>query len=67
MLNYGDYNSFSDYFSDYLKTVNHLNMKLLVYLFEGIMQVIKFEFLKFRILEILNFHPCIHELPSSNT
>ena len=23
------------------------------------MQVLKFEFLKFRILEILNFHPCI--------
>ena len=40
-------------------------MKLLV--FVDIMQVLKFEFLQFRILEILNFHPCIHDLPSSNT
>ena len=32
-------------------------MKLLI--FVGILQVQKFEFLKFRILEILNFHPCI--------
>ena len=31
-------------------------MKLLI--FVGILQVQKFEFLKFRILEILNFHPC---------
>ena len=27
-------------------------------MFAGILQVLKFEFLKFRILEILNFHPC---------
>ena len=27
--------------------------------FEGILQVLKFEFQKFRILEILNFHPCV--------
>ena len=31
-------------------------MKLLIFI--GIRQVIKFEFLKFRILEIVNFHPC---------
>ena len=27
-------------------------------IFVGILQVLKFEFLKFRILEIWNFHPC---------
>ena len=26
MLNYGDYNSFSDYFSDYLNTIERLLM-----------------------------------------
>ena len=36
--------------------MNHLNLKLLV--FVGILPVLKFEFLKFRILETLNFHPC---------
>ena len=33
-------------------------MKLFVFI--GSLQVLKFEFLKFRILEILNFHPCIY-------
>ena len=32
------------------------NFKLSI--FVGILQVLKFEFLKFRILEILNFHSC---------
>ena len=39
-------------FSDYLNTNNHFNFKLSI--FVGILQVLKFEFLKFRILEILN-------------
>ena len=68
MLNYGDYNSFSDLFSGYLNIFNHLNMKLLI--FVGILQVSKFESLKFRILEILNFHPCegsAHNLDLSAT
>ena len=50
------YYSFFDYFSDYLNTINHSNFKL--FIFVGILQVLKFEFLKFRILESLNFHPC---------
>ena len=28
----------------------------------GILQVLRFEFQKFRILEILNFHPCLYTL-----
>ena len=32
-------------------------------IFVGILQVLKFEFLKFRILEILNFHPCAWSYP----
>ena len=35
---------------------NHLNLKL--FIFVGILLVLKFEFLKFRIWEMLNFHPC---------
>ena len=59
MLNSANYNSFSDLFTDNLNT-NHLNLKLLgrgrgV---TGILQVLSYEFLKFRILEIINFHPC---------
>ena len=34
-----------------------LNLKLLIFI--GILQVLRFDFQKFRILEILNFHPCI--------
>ena len=37
-----------------LNTINHLNLKL--FIFVGILQVLKFDFLKFRILETLNFH-----------
>ena len=55
MLNQADFDSFSDKFSDDFITINHLNMKL--FIFVGILQVLKFEVLKFRILEILNFHP----------
>ena len=56
MLKQADYNRFSDFFFRLLNTINHLNMKLFIFI--GILQVIKFEFLKFRISEILNFHPC---------
>ena len=42
--------------SVYLKTIDHLNVKLLICI--GILQVLRFDFQKFRILEILNFHPC---------
>ena len=38
-----------------LNLINHLKLKL--FTFVGILQVLKFVFLKFRILEILNFHP----------
>ena len=55
MLNQGDYNNFFDQFSDYQNTINHLNLKLFV--FVVILLVLKFEFLKSRIWEILNFHP----------
>ena len=55
MLNWGEYNSFFDKPLDYLNTTYHLNFKSLV--FVGTLQVLKFEFLKFTILEILNFHP----------
>ena len=40
--------SFPDIFSVYIKTIDHLNLKLLV--FVGTLQVLRFEFLKFRIL-----------------
>ena len=42
---------------DDLNTINHLNLKLLI--FVGTLQVLNFEFLKFRILKILNFQPCV--------
>ena len=40
---------------NFLPTINHLNLKLLIYV--SMLQVLKFEFLKFRIFDILNFHP----------
>ena len=43
-----------------VKIFDHLN--LIFYCFVGILQVLSFEFLKFRILEILNFHPCTRYL-----
>ena len=54
-----------DEFSDYLNTVNHLNMKL--FIFVGILQVSKFEFLKFRILEYFYFHPWLNVLLKERT
>ena len=56
MLNKTDYNCFSDLFSVEPNTINHLNWK--IFIIVGILQVLKIEFLKLRILEILNFHPC---------
>ena len=55
MLNYADYNSFSDIFTVYLKTIKHLSLKY--YYFEGILQVLKFEFQKFRILKKIGLSP----------
>ena len=54
------FHSFIDIFTVDLKTIKHVNLKY--YYFEGILQVLKFEFQKFRILEILNFHPCAGSL-----
>ena len=45
-----------DLISVYLKTIDHLNLKLLIFI--GILQVLRFDFQKFRIFKILNFHPC---------
>ena len=56
MLNWGDHNIFFDMSSDYINAIYHLNFKSLV--FVGILQVLKFEFLMSRILDIVNFHPC---------
>ena len=50
MLNYGDYSSFFDLFSDYLNAINHLNLKL--FIFVGTLQVLKFKIQKFIILVI---------------
>ena len=36
-------------------TIDHLNLKLLILV--DILQVLRFDFKKFRILEILNFYP----------
>ena len=51
-----DNNNFSDLGSVYLKVFDHLvwNFKY----FGGIQQVLNSDFLKFRILEMLNFHTC---------
>ena len=47
----------SDLFLDYLKITDLLNFLLLIF-YIGILQVIRIDFLKFSILEILKFHPC---------
>ena len=47
---------FFDLIPVYLKTVDHLNLLIVILL------VLRFDFQKFRILEILNFHPCTHML-----
>ena len=57
ILNSVDSNSFFDLFSVYLKTIDHLNLKLM--LFVGILQVLRFDFKKFWIWEKLNFHPWV--------
>ena len=41
ILNEADSNSFFDLFSVYLKTIDHLNLKLLI--FVGILQVLRFD------------------------
>ena len=51
-----DYYSFS--YSVYLKSIDHASLKLFIFL--GILQIKRFEFPKFRILEILNFDPFKH-------
>ena len=56
MLNSADINSFSDLVSVYLKVFDYLTWKFEY--FGGIQQVLNSDFLKFRIFEILNFHPC---------
>ena len=58
ILNLADSYGFFDLISGYLKTIDHLNLKLLI--FVGILQVSRFDFQKFRILEILNFHACFY-------
>ena len=56
ILNLNDSYGLFELISVYFKTIAHLNMKLLIFI--GILQVLRFDFQKFRILEILNFHPC---------
>ena len=56
-------NSFSDLFSVCLQAIGHLN--LICEYFVGILQVLRLEFRKFRILEILNFHPCLRSFCDS--
>ena len=59
MLNYADTDSFSDLVSVYLKVFDHYTWNFKY--FEAIQQVLNSDFLKFRILEWFNFHPCISE------
>ena len=54
-MNLADSNGFFDLFSVYLNTIDHSNLKM--WIFMGILQVLRYDFQKFRILEILNFHP----------
>ena len=63
-LNCADANRLFDLFSVYLKKIDHLNLKLLI--FVGILQVLRFDFKKYRILEILNFHPCVNLIVNTN-
>ena len=64
MLNKGDHKSFSGLFYVCLRTSDHLNLKS--WIFSGHIASNKIEsFLKFRILEIFNFHPCFEPLPYS--
>ena len=60
ILNWADYYGFFDLISVFLKTIDRLNLKLLIFI--GILQVLRFDFQKIRILEILNLHPCYGEM-----
>ena len=53
ILNLADYNSFSGFLIVYLKTIDHLNMKLLLFYRHNAR--LRFKFLKFRIFEIWTF------------
>ena len=70
MLNSAGNNSFFDLVSVYLKVFDHLTFNIFnileVYLLYTskilkILKVLNSDFLKFRILEILNFHPCVYD------
>ena len=39
------------------QTTDYLNLKLLIHVYVGILQVLRFDFKKIRILETLNFQP----------
>ena len=54
MLNSAGNNDFSDLVSVYLKMFDHLSWNFCK--FGGIQQTLNSDFLKFRTLEILNFH-----------
>ena len=53
ILNWADNYGFFDFISVYLKTIDHLNLKLLIFI--GILQVLRFDFQNIRILEIWTF------------
>ena len=52
-MNLADSYDFFGLISVYLKTIDHVSLKLLIFI--GILQDLSFDFQKFRILEILNF------------
>ena len=54
ILNKAGYNSISGLFSVHIKAIDNLIFLHSV----GILQVLRFEFLKIRILETYDFHPC---------
>ena len=41
-------------------TIDHSNLKLLILV--AILQVLRFDLKKLRIMEVLNFHPCSHNV-----
>ena len=45
-------------------TVDHLNLKLYIQCIVGILQALRIEFLKFKILEILSFCPYKGQYPT---
>ena len=63
MLNYANYNGFYNLVLVYYKTNDHLNLKLLI--FCRYTACLRFDFLKFRILQILNFSHVLLLRPSS--